>query len=81
MANSGQPNTAGSQFFIVHQDAPHLDGKYTAFGRVLSGIEIVDAITAVETDLYGRWGPANRPIENVVIEKVVVERAVVRPAG
>lgn len=46
MARSGQPNSGGSQFFIMHQDAPHLDGDYAAFGWVTSGIEVVDAICA-----------------------------------
>jgi len=76
MANVGMPDSGGSQFFIVHGDAQHLDHKHTVFGRVVSGIEVVDAITGVETDLHGRWGPKNRPIENVVIEKIEV-----RPAG
>ena len=76
MANTGQPNTGGSQFFIVHADSPHLDGKYTVFGRVVSGMEVVDAIAKVEVDVYGRWGPRNRPLENVVIDDVEI-----RPAG
>ena len=44
MARGAQPNTASSQFFIMHQDAPHLDGGYAGFGKVLSGLEVVDAI-------------------------------------
>ena len=76
MANTGRPNTGGSQFFIAHNDSPHLDGKHSVFGRVVSGLEVVDAISAVETDQHGRWGPKNRPIERVVIEKVEI-----RPAG
>jgi len=50
MAHKGFPRSAGSQFFIVIADAPHLDGKYTAFGRVRSGMEVVDRIAAVERD-------------------------------
>ncbi|MBQ8918229.1 MAG: peptidylprolyl isomerase [Oscillospiraceae bacterium] len=50
MARSMMPNSAGSQFFIMHQDAPHLDGSYAAFGKVVSGVEVVDEIAAVETD-------------------------------
>lgn len=50
MARSMMPNSAGSQFFIMHEDAPHLDGQYAAFGKVISGIEVVDEIAAVETD-------------------------------
>ena len=50
MARAMDPNSAGSQFFIMHQDAPHLDGGYAAFGHVVSGIEVVDEIAAVPTD-------------------------------
>ncbi len=50
MARSGNPDSAGSQFFIMHADAPHLDGQYAAFGHVTEGIEVVDEIAAVKTD-------------------------------
>jgi len=81
MANKGTPNTGGSQFFIVHQDAPHLDGQYAAFGRVVEGMDVVDAITEVEIDQYGRWGPRNRPYpEDVVIESIEVRRVRGAPA-
>lgn len=50
MARAMDPDSAGSQFFIMHQDAPHLDGQYAAFGKVTEGIEAVDEIAAVETD-------------------------------
>ena len=50
MARSMNPNSAGSQFFIMHQDAPHLDGQYAAFGKVVAGMDVVDKIAAVRTD-------------------------------
>ena len=50
MARAMNPNSAGSQFFIMHQDAPHLDGQYAAFGKVVAGMDVVDKIAAVCTD-------------------------------
>lgn len=67
MARAMNPNSAGSQFFIMHQDAPHLDGQYAAFGHVVEGMDVVDAIAAVPT------GYADRPIEPVRIKKVTLE--------
>ncbi|MBQ9449267.1 MAG: peptidylprolyl isomerase [Acholeplasmatales bacterium] len=66
MARTNDPNSASSQFFIMHKDAPHLDGGYAAFGEVVSGIEVVDKIATTRTDYY------DRPIEDVVIESVRV---------
>ena len=67
MARSGNPNSAGSQFFVMHQDAPHLDGAYAAFGKVIEGIENVDAIAGVETDYM------DMPFEPQIMTKVTVE--------
>ena len=50
MARSMNPNSAGSQFFIMHKDAPHLDGQYAAFGKVVAGMDVVDKIASVRTD-------------------------------
>ena len=70
MARAQNPDSASSQFFIMHQDAPHLDGEYAAFGAVTSGMEVVDAIcegTQVE-DQNGTVLPENQPvIESIVI--------------
>jgi cyclophilin family peptidyl-prolyl cis-trans isomerase len=77
MANSGHPRSASSQFFIVHQDTRELDGRYTAFARVVSGIEVVDAIAGLAIDTYGRYGPPNRPYPvSATLESVRIERAV-----
>ena len=58
MARAMDPNSAGSQFFIMHEDSPHLDGQYAAFGKLIEGIEVVDKIASVRTDYQdGRWEP------------------------
>ncbi len=67
MARAGDPNSAGSQFFIMHEDAPHLDGQYAAFGKVIEGIEAVDRVAAVRTDIY------DRPRIPQVMKKVTVD--------
>ena len=54
MARAMHPDSAGSQFFIMHADAPHLDGQYAAFGKVISGMDVVDRIAAVRTDFRDR---------------------------
>ena len=75
LANRALRNTGGTQFFIVVADALHLDGRYALFGRVTSGMDVVDRIAAVERDVYGRHGPMERPVENVVVTRVRIERA------
>ena len=54
MARAFDPNSASSQFFIMHKNAPHLDGSYAAFGKVISGIEVVDEIAGIPTDYNDR---------------------------
>ena len=66
MARAEHPDSASSQFFIVHQEASHLDGDYAAFGKVISGMEVVDKIAAVETD------ENDKPLSDVVIESIRV---------
>lgn len=66
MARSGDPDSAGSQFFIMHQDAPHLDGQYAAFGKVVEGIEVIDQIAGVAT------GRNDRPVEDVIIDTIKI---------
>jgi cyclophilin family peptidyl-prolyl cis-trans isomerase len=73
MAHSGQPDSAGSQFFIVVGNASHLDGEYSAFGLVVEGMEVVRQIAQTPRDLYGRHGPVDRPLEDVVIDSVRIE--------
>ena len=67
MARSMRPDSAGSQFFIMHQDAPHLDGQYAAFGKVIEGLEAVDTIASVRTDYN------DKPRTPQVMKKVTVE--------
>ena len=67
MARSMMPNSAGSQFFIMHADAPHLDGQYAAFGKVIEGLDAVDTIASTQT------GRADRPVNDQRMAKVTVE--------
>ncbi|MHB1483274.1 MAG: peptidylprolyl isomerase [Saccharofermentanales bacterium] len=67
MARSMSPNSAGSQFFIMHQDSQHLDGQYAAFGKVIEGMDVVDEIANVKT------GKADAPLEIQKIKKMTVE--------
>ena len=66
MARAMNPNSAGSQFFIMHQDAPHLDGQYAAFGHVVEGMETVDAIAATPTNF------SDRPLDPQRIKSITI---------
>lgn len=66
MARSKMPDSASSQFFIVHENAPHLDGQYAAFGKVVEGMETVDEIAEVKTDYN------DRPITDVRMKRVYI---------
>ena len=67
MARTNDPDSAGSQFFIMHQDSPHLDGQYAAFGKVIEGMDVVDKIAETKTDF------SDRPKEPQRMKKVTVE--------
>ena len=67
MARSNDPDSAGSQFFIMAEEAPHLDGDYAAFGKVTEGMDVVEAINSVETDRN------DKPLKDVVIESITVD--------
>ena len=67
MARSMHPDSAGSQFFLMHKDAPHLDGAYAAFGKVIEGMDVVNKIAETATDYN------DRPLEEQVMESVTVD--------
>lgn len=67
MARTMAPNSAGSQFFIMHQTSPHLDGAYAAFGKITEGLDVIDAIAGVRTDFR------DRPLEDQVIKSMEID--------
>ena len=67
MARSMNPDSAGSQFFIMHQDSPHLDGQYASFGKLIEGFDVLDEIATTKTD----WG--DRPYDDIYMKTVTVE--------
>ncbi len=67
MARAQNPNSASSQFFLMHQNSPHLDGHYAAFGKTIEGLEIIDKIATVKVDRM------DRPFEDITIDKATVE--------
>lgn len=71
MARTNDPNSASSQFFIMHAPAPYLDGQYAAFGKVIEGDAIIDQIANVETGNYG-WYMQDVPLTPVIIESIEI---------
>lgn len=67
MARAMDPDSAGSQFFIMHETSPHLDGSYAAFGKVVNGLDVINTIADVRTD----WN--DRPMEDQIIKTVTVD--------
>ena len=67
MARAMDPDSAGSQFFIMHKDAPHLDGQYAAFGKVINGLEVIDKVASVRTDFR------DKPLTPVIIESIEIK--------
>ncbi|MBE6604994.1 MAG: peptidylprolyl isomerase [Ruminococcaceae bacterium] len=71
MARTSDPNSASSQFFVMHENAPHLDGQYAGFGKVIEGDDVIDKIAAVKTGSYG-WYMQDVPMTPVVIETMEI---------
>ena len=71
MARTSDPNSTSSQFFVMHQDAPHLDAQYAGFGKLTDGFDVLDAIAATKTGSYG-WYMQDVPKTPIVIEKIEV---------
>ena len=71
MARTNDPNSASSQFFVMHAAAPYLDGQYAGFGKVTEGLDVIDKIASVQTGNYG-WYMQDVPVDAVVIESIEV---------
>ena len=67
MARTSDPNSAGSQFFIMHEDAPHLDGEYAAFGKVVEGMEAVDRIASTKVSFFN-----DKPVQPQIMKTVTI---------
>lgn len=67
MARTSDPNSAGSQFFIMHEDAPHLDGEYAAFGKVVNGMDAVDRIASTKVSFFN-----DKPIQPQIMKTVTI---------
>lgn len=70
MARTSDPNSASSQFFIMHKAAPHLDGQYAAFGKITDGFDVIDSIASVETGSYQYYNDV--PVDPVIIKSITV---------
>ena len=73
MARTMVPDSASSQFFIMHEDAPHLDGEYAAFGRVTEGLDIIDEIATAETTVND-YGMSDVPVEPIIIKTITIDK-------
>ena len=73
MARTPDPNSASSQFFIMHADSPHLDGEYAAFGKVTEGLEYIDEIAETKTTVYAEYGMSDVPAEPIIIKTITID--------
>lgn len=73
MARTDDPNSASSQFFIMHQDAPHLDGDYSAFGKITEGLEYIDEIATAKTTIDEKYGMKDFPKESIIIKSITID--------
>ena len=74
MARTSFPNSASSQFFIMHKDYPSLDGQYAAFGKITEGLEYVDEIAEAKTTVYEPMGMENVPVEPIIIKTITIDK-------
>ena len=73
MARTNDPNSASSQFFIMHKDSPHLDGQYAAFGKVTEGLEYIDEVAETKTTVYEQYGMADVPQDPIIIKTISID--------
>ena len=73
MARTQDPNSASSQFFIMHQDYPSLDGQYAAFGKITEGLDVVDRIAESETTTFPELGMQDVPVEPIIIKSITID--------
>ncbi len=73
MARTNMPDSASSQFFIMHEDYPSLDGQYAAFGRITEGLEVIDEIAEAETTIDPKYGMSDFPVDPVVIKTITID--------